>query len=106
MRAVPDTCIGAVLTAFNEPLELWELQVPRELEPGALLVEIETSTICGSDVHIWDGSVATMIPIPLPVIPGHGAGGGRCAGRLAGPISGWRLGRCTVRAGRDRAEHR
>ncbi|WP_189316586.1 zinc-binding dehydrogenase [Streptomyces brasiliensis] len=67
----PKTCRAAVLTAHGEPLEIRELPVPSELEPGALLVKIEAATVCGSDLHLWDGSLAGSQALDLPVIPGH-----------------------------------
>lgn len=61
-------CRAAVITAHNRPLEIQRISVP-ELEPGALLVRIEASTLCGTDVHRWHG------PLPeedsLPIITGH-----------------------------------
>ena len=67
---LPRSCLAAVVTAFNEPLELREVPIPA-LEHGALLVKIDAATICGSDVHLWDGSLSAIRPIELPVIPGH-----------------------------------
>jgi threonine dehydrogenase-like Zn-dependent dehydrogenase len=67
--AIPKTSKAAVITAFNEPLEIRELPIP-ELVPGALLVKIEAASICGTDVHLWDGSLGASQPIDLPVIPG------------------------------------
>ncbi|MGW6456489.1 zinc-binding dehydrogenase [Streptomyces sp. NPDC055078] len=68
---VPRTSRAAVLTAHGEPLEIRELPVPGELERGALLVRIEAATVCGSDLHLWDGSLAGSQALALPVIPGH-----------------------------------
>jgi L-iditol 2-dehydrogenase len=68
---VPSSCRAAVLTAHGEPLEVQELPVPGDLEPGALLVKIEAATVCGSDLHLWDGSLAGSQALDLPVIPGH-----------------------------------
>lgn len=68
---VPTSCRAAVLTAHGEPLEVRELPVPTDLEPGALLVKIEAATVCGSDLHLWDGSLAGSQALQLPVIPGH-----------------------------------
>lgn len=68
---VPKTSRAAVLTAHGEPLEVRELPVPEEIEPGALLVKIEAATVCGSDLHLWDGSLGGSQKMALPVIPGH-----------------------------------
>jgi len=61
-------CRAAVIVAHNEPLVIREIPIP-ELEPGALLVRIAVSTLCGTDVHRWHG------PLPkgdtLPIIIGH-----------------------------------
>jgi L-iditol 2-dehydrogenase len=73
MRAaieMPKTSRAAVVTAFYSPLEVRDLPVP-ELEHGALLVKIDAATVCGSDVHLWDGSLNAIRPIELPVVPGH-----------------------------------
>lgn len=69
--SIPETCRAAVLTEHGAPLEIRELPVPAELEPGALLVRIEAATVCGSDLHLWDGSLAGSQALTLPVIPGH-----------------------------------
>jgi L-iditol 2-dehydrogenase len=68
---LPETSRAAVLTAHGEPLEIRELPLPQQLEPGALLVRIEAATVCGSDLHLWDGSLAGSQGMDLPVIPGH-----------------------------------
>jgi D-arabinose 1-dehydrogenase-like Zn-dependent alcohol dehydrogenase len=68
---VPEFSRAAVLTAHGEPLEIRELPMPQRLEPGALLVKIEAATVCGSDLHLWDGSLAGSQGMDLPVIPGH-----------------------------------
>ncbi|WP_166874999.1 zinc-binding dehydrogenase [Salinibacterium sp. ZJ450] len=69
---VPTSSRAAVITEFGTDLEVRELPVP-ELEPGAILVKIEAGTVCGSDVHVWDGSLHAggIRPIILPVVPGH-----------------------------------
>ena len=46
-------CRAAVVTAHNQPLEIQRVPVPDPLEPGALLVKITASTLCGTDVHRW-----------------------------------------------------
>jgi D-arabinose 1-dehydrogenase-like Zn-dependent alcohol dehydrogenase len=67
--ALPKSSCAAVLVEYGSPLELRELPVP-ELEPGALLVKTEVTTICGTDVHLCAGELAVM-NTPLPVVPGH-----------------------------------
>ncbi len=59
-------CLGAVITAIDQPLEMQRVQIP-ELEPGAMLGRVEAATLCGTDVHRWHGSDPTIIPY----IPGH-----------------------------------
>lgn len=71
MTTMPKTSRAAVLTAHNAPIEVHDLPVPQTLEKGAMLVRIVAATICGSDVHLWDGSLAGSQAIDLPVIPGH-----------------------------------
>lgn len=71
MGALPSSSRAAVLYGFDEPLVLQDVPVPNPLEPGSLLVKVEASTLCGSDVHLWDGTLGGSHPIQLPVIPGH-----------------------------------
>jgi D-arabinose 1-dehydrogenase-like Zn-dependent alcohol dehydrogenase len=61
-------CRAAVITAHNEPLEIQRVPIP-ELEPGALLIRIEASTLCGTDVHRWHGPLGGGDS--LPIITGH-----------------------------------
>jgi L-iditol 2-dehydrogenase len=71
----------AVVEAFGEPLRARDVPLP-DPEPGALVVEILATTICGSDVHLVAGDLPRGIPITLPLNPGH-----EMAGRVvaAGP---------------------
>ena len=64
----PKTSPAAVLTAYGAPVEIQELDVP-ELEPQALLVEVEVSTMCGTDVHIYRGDLSGIARLPL--VLGH-----------------------------------
>jgi D-arabinose 1-dehydrogenase-like Zn-dependent alcohol dehydrogenase len=62
-------CRAAVITALNKPLEILNVPVPQRLEPGALLVKIVASTLCGTDVHRWHGPLGPKDK--LPFITGH-----------------------------------
>lgn len=59
---------AALLTAYNAPIEIRE--VPRPIpKADEVLVKIEASGVCFTDVHIWKGEHAS--PNPLPLIMGH-----------------------------------
>lgn len=69
---LPKTSRAAVITKYKAPLEIIELPIPDELEPGAILVKTDAATICGSDIHIMDGDVSHHYGEGLlPVIMGH-----------------------------------
>ena len=61
---------AAVLTAFEQPFEIREYPL-RAPARGALLVRVEVSSVCGSDIHFWDGSATESFPVELPLILGH-----------------------------------
>ncbi len=59
---------AAVVTSFTDPLLVKEVPVP-EPGPGQLLVKLETSGICHTDIHAAHGD--WPIKPKLPFIPGH-----------------------------------
>lgn len=61
-----DSCVSIILTGEEPALQRTEVQRPR-LQPGEVLVEILCCTICGSDLHTYDGTRST----PCPTILGH-----------------------------------
>jgi D-arabinose 1-dehydrogenase-like Zn-dependent alcohol dehydrogenase len=60
---------AAVLRQFRTPLCIEEMPIPNEIEPGAILTRIDMCSICGTDVHLWQGSLS--LKVDLPVIIGH-----------------------------------
>jgi L-iditol 2-dehydrogenase len=48
-------------------VQLREFAQP-ELEPGAALLNVELSEVCGTDVHLRAGR---LVGVPYPLIPGH-----------------------------------
>ncbi|MGA0563169.1 zinc-binding dehydrogenase [Ancylobacter sp. VNQ12] len=78
---LPKWSRAAVLREYKVPLAIEEVQVPQEIEPGALLTKIDTCTVCGTDVHLWQGSLTRKVD--LPVIIGH-----EMLGRVIGIGSG------------------
>ena len=57
---------AAILNAYNEPLEIAEIQIDKP-GPREVLVKTEASGVCHSDLHIIEGK----IPIPPPLVAGH-----------------------------------
>ena len=71
--SLPKTSRAAVVAVYGEPIQIRDVPVPREdeLEPGALPVRVDVASICGSDVHQWDGMTQALAPASLPIILGH-----------------------------------
>ena len=59
---------AAVVMSFEAPLEIRELPVP-EPGPGEVLVRMEASGLCHTDIHAAHGDWPVK-PAP-PFIPGH-----------------------------------
>jgi propanol-preferring alcohol dehydrogenase len=59
---------AAVVTDFRSPLQIQDLPVPAP-GPGEVLVRIETSGLCHTDIHAARGDWPVR-PVP-PFIPGH-----------------------------------
>ena len=57
---------AAVFTGVGQPFEMREFPLPT-IESGAILVKIRMATICGSDLHTWQGKRSA----PTPTILGH-----------------------------------
>ena len=62
-----ESCLAAMYTGAERPLALQEVDIPRPLEPGAVLCRVRLSTICGSDLHTISGRRTE----PTPSILGH-----------------------------------
>ena len=93
---------AAVVTSFTEPLQIQDLPVP-EPGPGQVLVKIEASGLCHTDIHAARGDWPIK-PTP-PFIPGHegvgpiekvgpGVDPSRVGQRVAIAWLGWACGHC------------
>lgn len=59
---------AAVMHDYKADFEIREYPRP-VAAAGGLVVEIDVATVCGSDVHAWQGNLA--LPIDPPLILGH-----------------------------------
>jgi propanol-preferring alcohol dehydrogenase len=93
---------AAVVHAFDKPLVIEEVATPAP-GPGEVLVKIETSGLCHTDIHAARGD--WPLKPDLPFIPGHeGVGTVALTGadvtrvregdRVAVPWLGWACGQC------------
>jgi propanol-preferring alcohol dehydrogenase len=93
---------AAVVTSFTAPLEIQERDIP-EPGHGEVLVHLETSGLCHTDIHAAHGD--WPVKPALPIIPGHEGVGiieklgdgvtGRAVGeRVATPWLGYACGEC------------
>ncbi len=60
---------AAVLDGFGQPLRLISLPIPVP-GPGEILIRLQASGVCHSDVHIWQGETKPAVA-PDPFILGH-----------------------------------
>jgi L-iditol 2-dehydrogenase len=65
---MPTSSLAAVVTTIHAPLEVQTVPIP-EMAPGGVLVEVEAATLCGTDVHVWEGT--SVLKDGVPYIPGH-----------------------------------
>ena len=93
---------AAVVTAFDRPLTLEERIVPQP-GPGEVLVQMETSGLCHTDIHAAHGDWPVKPTVPF--VPGHegvgiviavgfGVTSPRLGERVAIPWLGWACGEC------------
>ena len=61
-----DSCRAAVFHAPGVPQQIRTLALP-VLGPGELLVRVACCTVCGSDLHTYQG----RRPTPTPTVLGH-----------------------------------
>lgn len=89
MAELPKKSRAAVLKAPRERVEIREIEILPP-EPGAIVVQVEAATVCGTDVHIWQGDLEPEWPVGM----GH-----EMVGRIAA------LGKGVVRDAGDQPIH-
>ncbi len=61
-----ECCKAVIFTGPNEPLEIREFELPRPAA-GEVLVKVTCCTLCGSDLHSYQGRRS----VPCPTVLGH-----------------------------------
>jgi alcohol dehydrogenase, propanol-preferring len=70
---------AARIVNVNEPLQVQELQTPKP-KASQILIKVQSSGVCHSDVHVWEGYYEGIGGQPLkttdrgvkyPLTPGH-----------------------------------
>lgn len=79
---------AAVMAGFGLPLKLLNLPIPQP-GPGEILIKLQASGVCHSDVHVWQGDMRPAFD-PDPFILGH-EGAGIVAALGAG-VTDWHIG--------------
>jgi threonine dehydrogenase-like Zn-dependent dehydrogenase len=69
LGSLPKFSRAAVVREFGAPLEIKDVPIPEDIEPGALIVKTTACSICGTDVHLSRGNLS--LKVDLPVILGH-----------------------------------
>lgn len=67
IEQLPRSAGAMVFTSTGVPLEPREVPIPHPLPEGSVLVQMRLATICGSDLHTWQGRRVE----PAPSILGH-----------------------------------
>ena len=78
------------IVQYHRPFRLTRCKIPR-LETGEVLVEVKSSGLCSTDLHLLDGRQDLGT---LPRIPGHESAG--VVAELGPGVAGWRTGQRVV----------
>ncbi|WP_033295653.1 zinc-binding dehydrogenase [Amycolatopsis jejuensis] len=66
----PGRATIAAVEDYGQTPVMLDVPLP-EPENGALVVEMELATVCGSDIHQWIGDYAKVFDLRLPLCSGH-----------------------------------
>ena len=64
MSDLPKKSRAAVLTGPRQKVEIREIDILPP-EPGAIVAKVEAATVCGTDVHMWQGDLQPEWPVGL-----------------------------------------
>ena len=106
-----DTILSARIQEYQNPLAIERIPKPTITSGDQVLVKVAASGLCHSDLHLVNGEWKNVLPIPLPITPGHEVAGwveeiGDSVpqgfldkGDLVAIFGGWGCGVCIVQKG-------
>lgn len=63
--------LSARIHKYGEPLIIEDIPKPTIKKPDQVILKVEATGLCHSDLHLINGEWKNTIPLNLPVIPGH-----------------------------------
>jgi NADPH:quinone reductase-like Zn-dependent oxidoreductase len=70
-----DTILSARIHKYQNPLTIEKIAKPTITSGQEVLVKVAASGLCHSDLHLISGEWKDVLPIPLPITPGHEVAG-------------------------------
>ena len=67
--------LSARIHEYQRPLSIDDIPKPRISTGEQVLVKVSAAGLCHSDLHLINGQWKDIIPIQLPITPGHEVAG-------------------------------
>lgn len=81
------------LYEYGKPLRLEDVPVPK-VSDEAVLVKIGGAGVCHSDLHLIEGRLKDIVPVALPITPGHENAG--WIAEVGDKVEGFKPGDCVI----------
>lgn len=63
--------LSARIHNYQRPLDLDNIEEPKIEQDNQVLLRVGATGLCHSDLHLINGDWREVIPLNLPIIPGH-----------------------------------
>jgi alcohol dehydrogenase, propanol-preferring len=70
-----DTILSARIHEYQKPLSVDGIPKPMLTRGEQVLVKVAAAGLCHSDLHLLNGDWKDVVPVPLPITPGHEVSG-------------------------------
>src|SRR5947207_12740424 len=67
--------LSARIHEYQKPLVIEKIPKPAGMQGEQVLVRVAAAGLCHSDLHLINGEWKDVIPVPLPITPGHEVAG-------------------------------